>query len=392
MRFKQLIIGILLFFIFYLEPIYIGPIKFAHLWKIPVLFYLLFSVRFKIKRDKITQYSFLYYIKYLLTTGVIYFGYLMDGFLMFLKGTSIPIIYNFLNVKNYEPQKLIKFLSFLSDFVIISSIPFLANLIQPLGRGYELENYGLGSINGYVGIFQNAHGAAIITSQALLVKIFFVIKNQRFSIYNILLTAIGFFALYQTYVRTGYVMFFIGFLILVYLEYGIRRSYKLIPLIGILIIISTYLFTNDSVLQGRLTQQNIYRQNQELSIDQISSGRLTLSLVNLQSYWESDILTKVFGMGVQYSTDEMYKKIKIRRMSHNGFVDALVHNGLLGLIFYLLFLRMIFKTIKQKKHSFLYSLGLATFFSLILFIFFQGGNIFLFELQILLMLKIISTC
>jgi len=392
MRFKQIVIGILLFFIFYLEPVYIGPIKFAHLWKIPMLFYLLFSVRFKIKRDKITQYSFFYYIKYLLTTGVIYFGYLADGFLMTVKGISIPIIYNYLNVKNYEPQKLIKFLSFLSDFVIISSIPFLANLIQPLGRGYELENYGLESINGYVGIFQNAHGAAIITSQALLVKIFFVIKNQRFSIYNILLTAIGFFALYQTYVRTGYVMFFIGFLILVYLEYGIRRSYKLIPLIGILIIISTYLFTNDSVLKGRLTQQNIYRQNQELSIDQISSGRLTLSLVNLQSYWETDILTKIFGMGVKYSTDEMYEKIKLRKMSHNGFVDALVHNGLLGFIFYFLFLGMIYKTIKQNKHSLLYSLGLASFFSFLLFVFFQGGNVFLFELQLLIMLKIISTC
>jgi hypothetical protein len=390
MKIKQIIFGILLFFIFYLEPIYIGPIKFAHLWKIPLLLYLLFSINFKIKKDKITQYSFLYYIKYLLTTGIIYFGYLMDGFLMTVRGISIPIINNFLNVKNYEQQKLVKFLSFISDFIIISSIPFLVNLIQPLGSGYELENYGLESVNGYVGIFQNAHGAAIITSQALLIKLFFVIKNKRFSIFNILLTAIGFFALYQTYVRTGYVMIFIGFLIIVYLEYGIKRFYKLIPVLGLLVIVAVYLFINDSALRGRVTQQNIYRQNQELTIDQISSGRLTLSIVNLQSYWESDILTKIFGMGVQYSTDEMNKKIGMRKMSHNGFVDALVHNGLFGFIFYILFLRMIFKIIKKNKHSVFYSLGLASFFSFLLFIFFQGGNFFLLEVQLLIILWILK--
>ena len=112
------------------------------------------------------------------------------------------------------------------------------------------------------------------------------------------------------------------------------------PVFVALIGFSLYFYSKDTALQGRVMQQTIYNNDtDEQTYDQISSGRLTLSLVNLESYWESNLLSKLFGMGFQYSTDVMYKKIGMRKVSHNGFVDALVHNGLLGLIFYLIYFK-----------------------------------------------------
>ncbi len=296
MKNKLIILGILLFFIFYLEPLSFGAMKFAHLWKIVLLFYMIISTRFAIKKDNITKYSFFYYSKYILTTGIFYYGYFVDGFLMFVRGLSIPVINNFLNVKKYSSTDLIRALKFISNFVIFSSIPFLLDIIQPISSGYSLEQYG-STVNGYVGIFQNPHGAAIITSQALIINLFFAIKNRRIKIFDILVIALGFFVLYKTYVRTGYVMFFIGFFFVAYFEYGIRRIYKLIPVIGLLGFATFYLYNNDNVLQRRIAQRNIYQHSGNSTIDKVSSGRITLTMVNLKNYSESDLLTKLVWNG-----------------------------------------------------------------------------------------------
>lgn len=387
MKIKQIIFGILLFFIFYLEPIYIGPIKFAHLWKIPVLLYLLFSVKFKIKKDKITKFSFLYYIKYFLTTGIIYFGYLTDGFLMFVRGISIPIIFNYLKVKKFNTDRLISFLQFTSSFVILSAIPFLINLIQPFSSGYDLDIYGIEDMIGFVGIFQNPHGAAVIISQALLIKLFFIIRKKRFTLFNILIILIGFFALYKTYVRTGYAMFLIGAIIIYFNEYGLKRFYKLIPILLVFVLTVFYIFNNDESIRARIFQ-NYANSSSELTIDKFSSGRITLSLTNLSNYFESNLFTKIFGMGFRYSTDLMYDKIGVRKASHNGYVDAIVHNGLLGFVFYFLFLLSLLKTVLKNKESNFYSLGLASLVSFFLLLLFQGGNFFLLEVQLLIIVYI----
>ncbi len=81
-------------------------------------------------------------------------------------------------------------------------------------------------------------------------------------------------------------------------------------------------------------------------------------------------------MGNKYSQDLMEDKINKRLLSHNGFVDALVHNGLIGLILYLLFLIAVLKTLVRNRENLFFSLGIASFISFLSFIFLQGGIFF----------------
>lgn len=386
--FKQFLIGILLFVIFYLEPLNIGSVKFAHFWKFFFLIILLSSTKFVFKKDKITKYSFLYYLKYILTSGVLFIGYWADGFYMLIRGLSIPIFNNYLNVKKVNEKLILKALNFLSYFCIISGIPFLLNLIQPISRGYVLEGYGEEE-NGFVGIFQNPHGAAIIISQALLILLFNIVKTKKINPIKVLIFLFGCFILYKTYVRTGFMMFFIGMFILLKIEYGLKKLYKIAPLVILLGFGAYSVYQSDFALQGRIKQENIYSNDDSFSIDKLSSGRLTLSFVNLENWAGDGFFSIMFGLGFEYSTDLMLEDINLRKASHNGFVDALVHNGLVGLILYTLFLRAIYRQIKKSKKSCYYSLGIASFIAFLLFILFQGGNVFLLEIQLLLIVYLL---
>lgn len=388
MRLKQIIFGVFLFFLFYFEPLSIGALKFAHLWKIVLLVLLLYKSELKVRKDSITFFSFFYYVKYLLTTGIFYFGYFADGLLMLVRGISIPIINNYLLTNDPGQGKLLSFLNFISCFVLLSSLPFLLGIIEPISTGYVLEQYG-GISNGFVGIFQNPHGAAIIISQSLLIQFFIILKNKRSDIISVLAFIIGFVTLYLTYVRTGYVIFGVGFVIILYLNYGIRRIYKTIPILIIVILVVFYFYSRDDVLQRRILQENIYSTNTEIDINRVSSGRLALSRVNLNNYLESDFIVQLIGMGYKYSTILMKEDIGLELFSHNGFVDALVHNGLIGLFLYLLFLKSIYSTIQKHHQSTYYALAVASFWSFMFFIIVQGGNIFLYELELLLIIGLL---
>ncbi|MGB0933363.1 MAG: O-antigen ligase family protein [Lishizhenia sp.] len=328
-------------------------------------------------------------MKYILTSGVLFIGYWADGFYMLIRGLSIPIFNNYLNVKKVNEKLILKALNFLSYFCIVSGIPFLLNLVQPISRGYVLEDYGAEN-NGFVGIFQNPHGAAIIISQALLILLFNIVQAKKINHFKIIIFLLGCFILYKTYVRTGYMMFFVGIFFLIKIEYGIKKLYKIAPLVILLAFGAYSFYQSDTALQGRIKQENIYSKDDSFSIDKLSSGRLTLSYVNLKNWSERDPFSIIFGLGFQYSTDLMLEDINMRKASHNGFVDALVHNGLIGFMLYILFLGSIFRKIKKSKNSIYYSLGISSFIAFLLFILFQGGNVFLLEILLLMIIYLLQ--
>jgi len=388
MKIKYILIGILLFFIFYFEPIRIGPIKFALIWKIPLLLYLLIKIKYDVFSTKISTFSFLFYSKYLLTTGVLIYGYYFDGLWLALRGMSIPLLFTFFLLPEQSPKNLIKLLYFVVSFIILSTIPFHLHLIEPISRGYQLGGYGVDAV-GFVGLFQNPHGGSIIIAQALIILVFLIFNKKRINIYLIILLLIGVYTLYNTYVRTGYLVFIIGSIILIYYRFGLSMIYKLSPLIVLVYFIFTNLVLQDDVLIRRILQSNIYLNEESIDVDRISSGRLTLSLTNLENYAESHPFTHLLGMGFKYSTDLMYEKIKTRKMSHNGYIDALVHNGIIGFALYIGLLVSIFKLIYVFRKSVYFPLAFSSFFTFLLFIFVQGGNIFLYEVQLFLILGLL---
>ena len=109
---KKLIFGILLFFLFYFEPVSIFGIKFAHLWKLFFLSGILFFSRFIIYKDKLTSYSLLYSIKFLFTSGTIFIGQWADGLYMMIRGLSIPIFNNFIIHANKKNTTILELLMF----------------------------------------------------------------------------------------------------------------------------------------------------------------------------------------------------------------------------------------------------------------------------------------
>ena len=66
-------------------------------------------------------------------------------------------------------------------------------------------------------MFQNTHGAAIVTTTSVLILLAFIkMKSSiiRYTRLNYALLAFGIYLIYMTFIRTGYAMFFIGLVLL----------------------------------------------------------------------------------------------------------------------------------------------------------------------------------
>lgn len=381
---KNLLIGLILFFLFYFEPIDFVGIKFAILWKIPLFFFLSFN-SFKVVRGfKFSFYSFMYAFKFFFNSGFLFFGYIMDSFLMLLRNLTIPIFFNF-SFFNLDEKKLYSVIVFISNFVIFSTIPFLLNIVRPISSGYSLDDYGL-SIEGFVGIFQNPHGASVVLTQVLLFKLFQLLNIPKKSYFNLFLFLLGVYVLYNTFVRTSYVMFLIGVFILLLFKYW-NRNKLFFLFVNIFFILSILIvYNNSKILQARFNQ-NYVNSDTELTLDKFSSGRLNLSTVNLENFINSNFLYQAIGLGPSYSMDLMEKDIGLRKNSHNGFVDALVQSGYIGFILFILLLFYVFKSLLIWK-SFYSPLGISSFFSFLVFQLFQGGNFFLYEVLLIFIIHL----
>lgn len=382
---------LLFFIVLYLESTNIvGSLTIGQLWKgvlVAILMIYAFK-RFHFKRKLYHKMSYYYAFKVLINSNIFYKP--LTNIVYFIKYAMISLLIEYF--KNKSTKLICSILFLLAQFIILSSIPYNLGFLESAKSTDDLSDFGFSNINLNSGIFQGIHAAALTYSFSFLVIFYFIFINKKYltkhfyhsKIYNILLLAISVYSLYSTFARTGYVMFLVGWIIMIFTNKNLSLRTIFIFLSSLVIIPFTLVFlvqSNDA-LRARLFDERVSG-NQE-----VGSGRLDIWKSSIENWREGDTFELLFGIGDDILREKNLKKIGMAIYSHNQYVDSLAQNGIIGLLLYVTMFISILIVILKRKHSEFYRLTLPIVISYIMMDIFQGGiwpiTLFIFVLSLIL--------
>lgn len=375
---KNIVLFIGLFIVFYFETVSINGVTISHIWKIPVFVFMVLYILRKgfAGSNSLIISNYVWGVKNLLNTSII--NYTSETIISAFKVTYFGLMHHFFN--SFIKSELIikEYIIKLSVFMIMSSVPFLIGIIDPLGLQLDFSMYGYADEKGYVGLFQTPHAAGIITSAAVINLIYFYNSETKNKSIFVLLILLGTYVVFATFVRTAILMLIFGLFVLYRDRLLLLSNWvKVVPYILIVYLVFTSTFDSD-LFSRRLLNENIY--SQDRSSVNVSSGRTLFWLVNVEKWYSSMGTEFIIGIGEENAKDYLHREVGIRVFSHNAFVDALIQNGLFGMIIYLSFLIAIYRRIFKSKSSKYYNLNISIFSMYLILQFFQGGNFFAFDL------------
>jgi|GEM_PF-1615274 len=379
---------LIFFVLIYFEGDYLFGIKISLLWK-GIVFLILILLILSFRSYKVPAFVLIGYIvsiKHLLTVGV--FDYFSETVLLVVNAVTIPLVYSYLNaatkVKRNSAnfyKKAEQFLALFSISIVLSNIPFLMDALESKHVTVDLASFGLES-QGLSGIFQNNHAASSTTAiAALYIAAFLTLpaargKSRYIAIGLFLLAG---FALYKTYVRTGYLMFVVGMYFVLF--HGSRFSAKLRNLsLALVIALGVFLaLKSDEALVMRLTDQRKWGQERG-AVENVGSGRFMIWQIHIEDWLASGPVGIVIGNG-QPLSKELYGKHSGNRplFSHNGYIEALVSNGIIGFALFISYLYSMLRYIAASPNTLYKRLATSVFFMYLTFMLVQGGNPFFIE-------------
>lgn len=369
--FKYVFFGFILLFLFHFESVQIGPLKVSHLWKGTLLFYLVFSI-VRSKKINLYVYGSLFLLSIMQVLNIELINNPSNAVFLFTTTIILPLLGIYLS--RFSLEQLEKGLLFFASFFILCFFPYEIGLIASLNDGYKLASYGLES-RGLIGPFQTVHSASTALAGALLVVVFLWFSNLYNKVYLSVLFVLGFYFLFSTYVRTGMAMFVIGLIPLV-LHFGKKNSRTFFNLLVIGAMISflvVYFVLSNEGLVDRITGKRV-NQAEFSSFEGLGSGRGSIYLAALDTYYESNALEKLIGVGQTYQKEDMQKRIGSALIPHNGFLLILLNNGLIGLCFFIIFLKNIYK-LQARSEDDSTCLLKSLFLAYIVMVFFQNFDI-----------------
>lgn len=377
-------------FIFYIESIQLAGISFGIVWKAIFLGIIAVILLQSIpKKSQITRLNFLSYLiafKYLIfidSTGD-WLVNVSEG----IKYFCFPMILHFLHVRHFTLQNKIRFLIAICVVASLSCLPFLLGVIEPLVSGYNLSIYGVDE-RGFVGIFQNPHSAAISLAFSLIVLLYFIPSFRTITgLIFLLCIFISVIAIYNTYVRTAWLMALVPLLFVILNIRNLRNLVGSLFFLGFFSISILFLFQSSEIFQMRLTDTNIYTMEGDNQSLAIGSGRLNFWYGGIIAWLQSDPLAILIGSGLSQSLENMNDVVGARVIAHNIFVDTLNQSGLIGLFILILFLLELYKIFKLLKGSSFYKLYRNTFYAFFIYLFFQGTQFFLVDVIFALVISI----
>ncbi len=391
---NKILAGVVVFLIVYLEPILIFGFKFSLMWKSVFLGFALVVALQQLSISKLVLVSYLYSFKNLFSAGSL--SHFFESFMSFVQTSTVPIILSAAATIKYKKislwEKSNSALSFLTATLAIINIPFLLELLPELSAGIALTALG-GEQFGYSGPFQNGHAASVTMASVALVSIYKMNVSiaLRFKWFWFAVFLLSLIVIYQSLVRTGMIMFLIGGSAYLFSKHGSVWIIKKMPILLILFSgIAFFIVSNDN-LRMRLFDGSIYESSYDHWFYTIGSGRLWMSWTNFVFWFDSGPLAWVIGTGIGPSKDNMELVVGIRVFSHNGFVDALTHNGIVGLLLYIGFFYFSYRYIsKYKGVGESFYLGLAMWWAYFFFSAFQGGSRFYFDIMFVFVLLNLS--
>lgn len=386
--YKLSIIYTLAFILLYIEVLPIAGVKISVLWKITLMSYILLIVSYKlISIKRIDTFIFFYFL--LAVKGffsISSMDYMLITIELFIKNIFFVGLYLYF-IHFISEKKLILIGKYFAILIIISFIPFILNILQPFSEGYGLYRYGAEGEFGLIGIFQRVHAASITVGFSMIIVFFHLLEevNKKIKYIYIVILLLGLYILIFTYVRTGIVIFFIGFLYL-YLKSKIKFKYTKIILITIILsMISVYIYNNNKIIQMRTTDKTIYNND-----GAIGSGRFKYAYHAIDNWHSEGFSSIIIGLGQEYARDLMFEDVNNRIFAHNGYVQILQTEGLIGIILFILFLIYLIKFLYNKRFNSYYKINIAIFLAYLTMMFLQGGVYFYMMLYIALYLALLN--
>lgn len=324
--------------------------------------------------SKFIKYGYLWGIKNGLNLGLGTYCFNTLGYAV--KFSLLPLICDYLNKKIKNKNSLFTFGLILSQYFVLANIPFSFGIIKMSSNAVVYDG-----VSSFVALFVGQHALAIVTAMSMLFIAyrFYETTNTLEKTYNGLLLIYAAYVLYSAFTRTGWVMGIIGlFIIFTFKNYNIKKFIIQLCLVIVIIGAYNYMLENNPRFNHRIndiTQDGTYKA-------QAGSGRLIYKDVSLELFRNSDIITKMIGVGIDPLMDNMDKQIHIRIYSHNGWVDALVANGIIGFsLMVTMCLFMIIHVIRNRKKRYS-EISFACIIMYISYQFTQGGVFFYQDLLI----------
>ncbi|MCQ2959429.1 MAG: O-antigen ligase family protein [Bacteroidales bacterium] len=380
---RYFVLFVLFVFVHYCEGLpSFGGVSFAQLWKLPILFYFIFCLyKYDRKWFRFEKVSYLYSFENFFCPYVIEkpFTILIHA----SKQLPLVLVFNFFLIKFKNNKAVLeKILYTIPQYIALTSLLVLLGVVTPL-KDFKSADVYIENMYYYAGLFGAVHGSSSYFGLSAIILLFgfrqkrFVTKGQK--IYNIILIGILLVSLYKTYVRTGWLMFAVGFFMLVWdRQYvNLKNLYKYIFLFAMLILGFQILYSNSAELQARFSEKSRYSKDSSVNVD--GSGRFTFWKVSVENYPKNNFYKLLFGKGEDEVKADIEKVTGMRVFSHNHYVDNLAQYGMLGFVLYIIYDIAIFFFIKKKgKGSPYQRLSYTCFVMYVIFCFFQTDMYFWF--------------
>lgn len=350
---KDALLLLALWLLLYFEPLTIGSIKISQLWKAAATV-LLFVY---IIRSALPMWALLgifFALKYLAYSELPY------GFMIALADAMEALIFPLLALyffrnfrcKEHGVERLQRVALLLSIFMLFSAIPFLLGL-DSLNPITTLERYGLESratkgIFYQIAVSSQTYCAATLT---IIAGYPFFKKGPVRTTFFIFCVLLGSYLVYGSFTRTGWAVYGAG-LILVLLYGGQIRGRRVVfgAIAGVLVVFTAaWIYQTNSAVQLRVKGGATYRQNVELSADQLLKARLPFIFVAFDNLKEEGLAKSMIGYGTQHGQDLFERKTGMAIVSHNRTMEILEASGVFGLLLYLLFVIVLFRKSRPRK-------------------------------------------
>lgn len=371
---------VVFFVAFFLKSYTIGGQELAYIWKIPLLIFLFFGVVGQDIKFSFLILAYCFAVKNIINTS--FFDFPVDSIINFSKYLTIPFVVHwiYLNINSVNALKKLRIVPvYMAAFFILSNIPYYLGIFStPISKTMLWMEET--SLDGLVGILAAPHYTSAILAVASLVLLDFIIQKRGEFLWNFLLVPIlllGLFFLFKTYTRTGWLMFVVGTTLLFVRKITLKDVGKILVLSVLLFGGLVFLFQTNEGFRRRILDERTGQEDKSAS-ETVGSGRLQIAQVYLENLYESDFATYLIGMGMQESQNQYEKKDGMPLFAHNGFVQTLVDNGVLGFLLYLIFLVALYKQISVSESSY-NRLAVAIFFMFISCLATQQANYFLLD-------------
>lgn len=377
-----------MFILLYVESLTVFGLKISILWKLAIIAYcLIVSLAMILRKRKI----YLFVLFSILLAFKTFFSissmdYPMVTIELFIENLFFAALFLYFVYRVDRPiLELIG--KHFSIFIIISFLPFIFGLLTPLSEGYGLYRFGLEDAFGLIGVFQKPHAASITVAFAVIVIFYHYTNSKKFiqRVFYGLLIALGTYIMFKTYVRTGLVMMVAGMLYVALKRKDKFKYFKLMIASSLAALVFFVVYINDTVIQMRMSDQTIY--NQEGSV---GSGRLLYWYHAVDNWYTEGFESIVIGLGQEYARDLMYEDVGNKIFAHNGFIQILQAEGLIGIGLYIGFLLNYYLFIRRKRKSNYYIINIALLITYLFMMMFQGGVAFFMMFYLALFVALLA--